>query len=82
MSGQPNAFSQTLIERSGYADDAYTALYDRARPTPPADLPQVLVFVAQTERDSSSISGPPLVSRPASGRRAPSRSSELSRTLT
>jgi SAM-dependent methyltransferase len=50
MSGQPNAFSQTLIERSGYADDAYTALYDRARPTPPADLLQVLVFVAQTER--------------------------------
>jgi hypothetical protein len=43
VSGGSNAFSRTLIERSGYADDAFTALYDRARPTPPAALLQILV---------------------------------------
>jgi SAM-dependent methyltransferase len=50
MSGKADAFSRTLIERSGYADEAFTALYDRARPTPPAELLQILALVARSDR--------------------------------
>jgi SAM-dependent methyltransferase len=45
-----NAFSQALIERSGYDDDAFAALYDRARPVPPDDLLRILTLLALVER--------------------------------
>jgi ubiquinone/menaquinone biosynthesis C-methylase UbiE len=43
-------FSRTLIERSGYDDEAFAELYDRHRPSPPAALLDILALVAQTEQ--------------------------------
>lgn len=43
-------FSQTLIDRSGYADDTFTRCYDRFRPAPPAALLQILKQLAQVKR--------------------------------
>jgi SAM-dependent methyltransferase len=45
-----NEFSQTLIDRSGCEGDGFTGVYDRYRPTPPADLLEILILVAQVDR--------------------------------
>lgn len=41
------AFSQQLIERSGYLDDSFAEIYDRFRPPPPAEVLRVLELVAR-----------------------------------
>jgi ubiquinone/menaquinone biosynthesis C-methylase UbiE len=43
-------FSRTLIERSGYRNDAFAELYDRYRPAPRPELLRVLALIAQIER--------------------------------
>jgi SAM-dependent methyltransferase len=43
-------FSQELIERSGYLDDQFAAVYDRYRPAPPRELLDLLTIVAQVDR--------------------------------
>jgi len=45
-----NEFSRTLIERSGYQDEAFADVYDRSRPAPPPALLEILAFIAQVER--------------------------------
>jgi SAM-dependent methyltransferase len=41
-----SAFSKQLIERSGYLDDAFPAVYDRYRPAPSPEVLDVLATVA------------------------------------
>jgi SAM-dependent methyltransferase len=43
-------FSQRLIDRSGYLGEGFADVYDRYRPAPPAEVLDVLVHVAETER--------------------------------
>lgn len=43
-------FSKELIERSGYAEPGFAALYDRSRPSPPGALIEILCHVAQVDR--------------------------------
>jgi SAM-dependent methyltransferase len=43
-------FSQRLIDRSGYLGEGFADVYDRYRPAPPAEVLDVLVHVAGTER--------------------------------
>ena len=43
-------FSKTLIDRSGYASDAFASCYDRFRPGPPLALLEILKQLAQTDR--------------------------------
>src|SRR6266540_5510528 len=45
-----NEFSQALIDRSGYEGEAFAETYDLHRPSPPARLLEILMFVAQLER--------------------------------
>jgi ubiquinone/menaquinone biosynthesis C-methylase UbiE len=43
-------FSRTLIDRSGYEGEGFADVYDRYRPSPPPDLLQILMVVAQVDR--------------------------------
>jgi SAM-dependent methyltransferase len=45
-----SAFSQQLIERSGYEGEEFTAVYDAYRPRPPDELLDILCLVAQVDR--------------------------------
>ena len=43
-------FSRTLIGRSGYRGERFTATYDRSRPVPPTELIETLMRLARTAR--------------------------------
>jgi SAM-dependent methyltransferase len=48
-------FSETLVARSGYERDGFAEAYDAYRPTPPADLLDMLQLVAHVERPRSVV---------------------------
>jgi hypothetical protein len=76
-----DAFSQALIDRSGYETEGFPEVYDRYRPSPPRASLDILMLVAQVTRPRVVVdlgAGTGLFTR--RGRSWPMRLSALSRT--